>query len=315
MKCAWINNYLVIETDGFTRPCCLEIGGQAQISPIASGIVKSFNNNKLKRLELDLEKGFSNKTDPFCKRCKILEENNEPSLRTTSKFITETRELKVLQFKLSNKCQLACAHCDPSLSSTWANLLNITPKVHHALELTDEFIAELKEIMPTLDELKFTGGEPFLDDTHWQMLEYLTDVDTSNCKLSYITNGLIDPKPHVWEGWKEIEIHVSVDGHKDTYEWFRRNAKWDLLVDKVDKLSKYGDIIIAYSMTPFTVDNLPEAKEFWQYPIHETPIVYPKYTSLTDFPDNKNLCITFAKEWDQRWNTVGWSQKLYNWVV
>ena len=57
MKCAWINNYLVIETDGFTRPCCLEIGGQAQISPIASGIVKSFNNNKLKRLELDLEKG------------------------------------------------------------------------------------------------------------------------------------------------------------------------------------------------------------------------------------------------------------------
>ncbi len=314
MECAWINNYLVVETDGFTRPCCLETSPEARVSPISSGIVKSFNHRKLKKLKFDLEQGYSEKTDPFCRRCRFLEDKNQPSMRTDQPFITKERELKVLQFKLSNKCQLACAHCNPSLSSTWANLLGVSPKVHHALELTDEFVDELKQVVPTLDELKFTGGEPFLDHNHWKMLEHLQDVDTSNCKLSYITNGLIKPKKELWEGWKEIDIDVSVDGHKDTYEWFRRNANWQQLVDNVKELAKYGNVRIAYSMTPFTVDSLQDAKDFWPYQINETPIVYPTHANLNKFPDNIDICREFAKDWDQRWNTPGWANKLYNWV-
>ncbi len=146
MKCAWINNYLVVETDGYTRPCCLETDSNAQISPIKSGIVKSFNSKKLLRLEHDLKNGYSEKTYTYCRRCRFLEEKNQPSMWTEQPFITEQRELKVLQFKLSNKCQLACAHCNPSLSSTWANLLGVSPKVQHALELTDEFVEELKHV-------------------------------------------------------------------------------------------------------------------------------------------------------------------------
>ena len=314
MKCAWINNYLVVETDGYTRPCCLETDSNARISPIKSGIKKSFNNKKLLRLEQYLKEGYSSKTDPYCRRCRFLEEKEQPSMRTEQPFITEHRELKVLQFKLSNKCQLACAHCNPSLTSTWANLLGVSPKVHHALELTDKIVEELKEIVPTLDELKFTGGEPFLDNTHWEMLEHLKEVDTSNCKLSYITNGLISPKLDLWKGWKEIDIHVSVDGHKETYEWFRRNAKWDLLVDNVKLLSNYANITIAYSMTPFTVDSLEDAKQFWNYPINETPIVYPLHANLNKFPENIDICREFAKDWDSKWQTEGWSQNLFKWI-
>lgn len=314
MKCAWINNHLVVETDGVTRPCCLETDKRAQISEISTGILKSFNHKRLLRLEQNLANGYSDKTDPYCRRCRFLEDKGQPSMRTEQPFITEERKLKVLQFKLSNKCQLACAHCDPSLSSTWANLLGVSPKVQHALELTEEFVEELKTIVPTLDELKFTGGEPFLDSTHWEMLEHLKDIDKSNCKLSYITNGLIKPKSELWKGWKEIEFHVSVDGHKDTYEWFRRNGKWDLLVESVNNLSKYGNITIAYSMTPFTVDSLQDAKEFWEYPINETPIVYPTHANLNMFPDNIDACKEFAKDWDKKWQTEGWSENLYAWL-
>ena len=94
MKCAWINNYLVVETDGYTRPCCLEIDSNAQISPIKSGIVKSFNSKKLLRLEHDLKNGYSEKTDPYCRRCRFLEEKNQPSMRTEQPLLQSIENLK-----------------------------------------------------------------------------------------------------------------------------------------------------------------------------------------------------------------------------
>ena len=74
MKCAWINNHLVVETDGVTRPCCLETDKRAQISEISTGILKSFNHKRLLRLEQNLANGYSDKTDPYCRRCRFLSE-------------------------------------------------------------------------------------------------------------------------------------------------------------------------------------------------------------------------------------------------
>ena len=67
-------------------------------------------------------------------------------------------------------------------------------------------------------------------------------------------------------------------------------------------------------MTPFTVDSLQDAKEFWEYPINETPIVYPTHANLNMFPDNIDACREFAKDWDKKWNTENWAQQLYSWV-
>lgn len=334
-RCAWVENMLSIEPDGYSRPCCGETSISSRIDKIENGILNSFNHKTLLDLRHNLENGFNDKTRPFCNRCENLEIRGQSSLRTNTYFLSEKRELKLLQFKLSNKCQLACFHCGPSHSSTYAKKFNITPRIKKAFEINDVFLKELVEILPNLSKIKFTGGEPFLDPDHWKILDYLKDIDRSHCELEYITNGISPFQPRLWEGWKSVKCCVSVDGYEETYEWFRRGSSWGKVVSGVEKLRNYTDVTISYSLTPFTVNDYIKAKAFWNYKIVALPIVTPNYSSLINFPksiiekikgyeqipfdsysDNYDLDIyvTWANKWDHVWNTPGWAERLFFWV-
>lgn len=324
-----------IETDGWTRPCCLETSSLAKISPIENGIIAAFNHEKLLQLKDNLSLGFSEKTRNYCRRCEDLENRNESSLRTQTAALSHLRELKLLQFKMSNRCQLACAHCGPDKSSGWAKLLNIRPHVTDAFDLTDKFLNELVEILPQLEIIKFTGGEPFLDPNHWKILEHLKDQNKSHCELHYITNGISPFRSELWQGWKKIKCSVSIDGYKDSYEWFRRGSSWSAILQGVDKLSKVSQVDINYAITPYTIQDYLKAKEFWQHPFYGFAVVYPEHTSMFKFPrelvtqlDNwqnipyVNLATgssieiykTWAKNWDIKWRTQGMAEKLFWWM-
>ena len=320
-----------VETDGWTRPCCLETDNAARISNISDGIRVAFNHPKLMQLREDLKDGFSDKTRYACNRCANLESRGQDSMRTSTQFVSSTRELKVLQFKMSNKCQLACAHCGPDRSSTWRKLLDIQPRVLDAFEVTGTFLEELVEVLPNLEVLKFTGGEPFLDPNHWKILEHLKTVNRKHCKLQYITNGLVKPRYDLWDGWGSIECSVSADGFEETFEWFRRGASWPELVRSVTELENYSDITINYAITPYTIQTWDAANEFWKYKIDNYLVVYPRSNSLFEFPKqllketdpfyssaadvgNINFYQQWATSWDNRWNTLGWSNQLFNWM-
>jgi organic radical activating enzyme len=335
--CAWPNNYLVVESDGFTRSCCLETDKGAQIAPIKNGIINAFNDKKIILLQKDLsETGFSDKTRYACSRCEQVENHNETSLRQNSRKITPDRQLKVIQFKLSNKCQLACAHCGPNLSSTWAKVLKISPHVTNSFEITEDFLSELVSLLPGLDVIKFTGGEPFLDPNHWKILQHIAKYDRKHIKLEYITNGLIKPRYELWDGWKNVSCMVSVDGYEDTYEWFRRGAKWDELTTAVDELSRHSQLSIVTCITPWTIQSYNDTLNFWKYPITFQPVVFPKRTSFEMFPKKLALELannssapylelatekgdmgfyrSWAEESDKTWNTVGACKKIYPWL-
>jgi radical SAM protein with 4Fe4S-binding SPASM domain len=334
MKCAWLENYLVVETDGWTRPCCAEPSKKARISHISNGIHSSWNNPKLLQLKNDLSNGYSDQTRSFCKRCEILELASQPSMRTNTKFITQDRKLKTIQFKMSNKCQLTCAHCGPELSTGWKKFLNITPIASDSFKLTEEFLIELGELLPQLTCLKFTGGEPFLDPNHWKILEYLKQFDRKHCTLNYITNGISPFKSDLWEGWKSVDCTVSVDGFEESYEWFRRGSTWTELINGVNNLKKISDVRINFAMTPYTVQDYYTAKNYWGS-IDTYLVVHPIHASLFKFPqqiieqleDYQNIphvnaargndldfYKNWAKMWDTKWNTIGWSNKLFWWM-
>ena len=333
-KCAWVENMLSIEPDGYSRPCCLETSNEARIDKIEKGILNSFNHPKLISLRENLETGFNSKTKPYCSRCESLETRGQQSMRMTTKFLSDRRELKMLQFKLSNRCQLACFHCSHFQSSTWAKKLNIKPHVKKALDITEDFLKELSDLLPNLTMIKFTGGEPFLDPDHWKILEYLRNFDRSHCDIYYITNGISPFRSELWEGWKSVTCSVSVDGFKDSYEWFRRGAKWDDIIEGVEKLKKHSEVEINFSITPFTIQDYNRSLNFWG-DLKPIPIVMPKHSSLKNFPryiiekiedyekipfynssvgDDLPEYIEWAKRWDTWWGTPGWAEKLYWWV-
>lgn len=334
MKCAWLENYLVVETDGWTRPCCAETSLDARISHISNGIQSAWQDKKLLQLRNELTSGFSENTRAFCKRCEILESVNQPSMRTSTKFITEDRTLKTIQFKMSNRCQLTCAHCGPELSTGWKKFLNVTPIASDSFKLTDSFLTELGELLPQITCLKFTGGEPFLDPNHWKILEYLKQFDRNHCTLQYITNGISPFRSELWKGWNSIKCSVSVDGHEETYEWFRRGSNWKDLIEGVRNLTEVSDVSINFAMTPYTIQDYHTAKNFWGN-IDTYLVVHPIHASLFKFPqlmieqlenyqniphataavgNDLNFYKNWATTWDKKWNTVGWSDKLFWWM-
>lgn len=334
-SCSWVDNMISVETDGYTRPCCGETGFSARISHINNGIMAAFNHDKLLRLKQNLDsEGFSAKTDHACYRCRQLEDKQQPSLRTLTNRLSEKRELKAIQFKMSNKCQLTCAHCGPDRSSGWRKYLNISPHVINSFTITEEFLSELVEILPNLDHIKFTGGEPFLDPAHYDILEFLSNYNRSHCKLVYITNGLVKPRVDLWKGWKEVECSVSIEGHEQTYEWFRRGATWEEINDSMNFLKLHSNLSISYAVTPWTIEDFENCKYYWNLPISPFAVIYPDRASLKKFPahiSNKyflnlpfynlassqgNLKIfkDYAEEWDTKWNTPGLAKDLYPWL-
>jgi hypothetical protein len=334
VKCAWIENMMSIETDGWTRPCCAEPSKQARIAHINNGIIAAWNDPNLIELRENLYTGYSEKTRPFCNRCEILESANQPSMRTSTKFITEDRTLKTIQFKMSNKCQLTCAHCGPELSTGWKKFLNITPIASDSFKLTDAFLTELGELLPQITCLKFTGGEPFLDPNHWKILEYLKQFDRSHCTLQYITNGISPFRSELWRGWGSINCSVSVDGFEESYEWFRRGAKWSELINGIANLKKVSNVSVNFALTPYTIQDYHVSKNFWG-DIDTYLIVHPRHASLLNFPaesikqldnyqsiphsdaasgNDLNFYKNWAEDWDVKWNTVGWSKNLFWWM-
>jgi organic radical activating enzyme len=338
MKCIWIENRISIETDGYTRPCCLETDNLARIDKIDNGILHSFNHSKLLSLRENLKDGYGPLTKRYCHRCEDLETKGQPSLRTISGNAEGPRKLKYIQFKLSNQCQLACVHCASGRSSTWAKLNGESPHVKKAFQITDAFIDELKMLLPDIETLKFSGGEPFLQPEHWKLLEVLKSENRSHCKLEYITNGISPIRPDLWEGWKSIDCSISADGFEDTYEWFRRGSSWSELLSNIKIIEQYSNVSINFAVTPYTVSDYLQSKEFWsdKYHFSEFPVVYPAYCSMLKFPTEYiqqldryteipftsgcsptgdiNIFRNWANKIDTMWNTVGKAKQLFWWM-
>lgn len=334
--CIYPNNILVIGNDGNTISCPLETAN-SKIASINNGIINAWNDTGYDTFRYNLDSLLSDKTK-ICWQCNKLEQNSAISLRTENPAITDAPELKGIQFKLSNRCQLVCAHCGPLLSSSWAKFIGKTDTIQQ-FDLDDSIIDELAEILPTLDLIRFTGGEPWMDPIHWKILRKLKDVDKGKCELHYITNGLSTIRPELWESWKTVKIMLSVDGYGEAYEWFRRKASWKDLITAYETLQKIKnvEIVINYSLTPWTINYLDAATKFFDTKIMTVPIMSPYHCSLasiskedaaiiglTDYPKYSNIIgsnpmpltklKTWANSWDTRWETPGWAEKIHPWL-
>ncbi len=337
MRCGWADNILVVETDGYTRPCCGEPSADSRISKLYGDtpLLSAWYSPKLQYLRQQLENGYSKLTDPWCKRCRILEESGNKSLRTGQKILGMPGELKALQFKLSNTCQLACGHCGESLSSQHHKYTHGGNGIIRATDNIQAVINDTIKLLPQLEWIKFTGGEPWHDRDHWRILDEMKHLDRSHCELRYITNALSKVKEHLWQGWKNVSIDISVDGLFEKYEWFRQNSKWDVFYKKYNYYVQQGyDVSVNYSITPWTIEDYAQAKELFPN-IKSNIVTYPKHSSVSMLPKNLldlpndtpglslmdgnsetlNTISSWAQGWDLRWNNIGRSKELYPWLA
>jgi molybdenum cofactor biosynthesis enzyme MoaA len=172
---------------------------------------------------------------------------------------------RVMEFCLENTCNLACTMCNSVLSSTIRKNQNLPPLKKN---YSDDFINEIDNYIPHLQEAIFSGGEPFLIPTYFKIWDKMLALNP-NIKISVVTNGttLNERIKDLMERGR-FNINISIDSvHKETYEAVRVNAKFENVMQNFEWFSNYGkrkNLPVNIPVCPLTVNwqGIPDVVRF-----------------------------------------------------
>ena len=146
---------------------------------------------------------------------------------------------RYIDLRLGNMCNLKCRMCNPYSSDQWVKeweeIHGAFPEDEHNW-LTNMNWPEysgtdkhLKEMMSSVEEIYFTGGEPTIIKRHDQLLDYCIEHDLAkNIRLKYNTNLTNVPVRLIekWEHFKHLRLNCSIDGIGALNDYIRYPSKW-----------------------------------------------------------------------------------------
>ncbi len=144
----------------------------------------------------------------------------------------------VMEFELSNTCNLECVMCNGDYSSLIRkNRENRDP----LLEPYDTaFVDQLEEFIPYLEEVKFYGGEPFLIDIYYDIWERIIAIKP-DIRVQIQTNGtVLHKRTRTILEKGNFYINVSLDSvSKGNCERIRVNSKFEHIMDNIAFFRQY----------------------------------------------------------------------------
>lgn len=146
---------------------------------------------------------------------------------------------KLMEFEISNICNLECSMCTGFFSSSIRHNREKLPPLKSPYD--DAFVRQLEAFIPHLREARFLGGEPFLVRSYYQIWEMITRLNPE-IRVSITTNATIlnDRVKRVLEGVRS-DIIVSIDSlDRENYERIRTNADYDEVMRNVDYFLNYA---------------------------------------------------------------------------
>jgi len=249
--------WISIETSpiGTARPCCLAkdeivdtMGVKYNLN--THTLEEIYHSKYMQLLRQDFLAGNKPKT---CQRCWDEEAAGRVSKRMNSRIRlkeyydsvdwnnTNPDQLWFIDLKLGNICNLKCRICGSWSSSKWAkeeiDYVGGNRKEHLAYKFLQDgawprestvFWDNLRALLPNIKYFEFTGGEPFLIQQHFDLLEYAVKHDyAKNIEIHYNTNGTVFPEQHhLWNHFKHVEVAFSIDNTEARFEYERYGAVW-----------------------------------------------------------------------------------------
>ena len=249
---------------GTVRPCCLaddEIQDNAgnKFKLLTSTFSDIQSSNHMQRLRQEFLEGQQPQT---CRRCWAVEDAGGTSKRmhtlnrlkhmgVSPEWTEDAKPLMFLDLKLGNICNLKCRICGSWSSSQFATeelkfVDGDKKQSFHYQMLRDgawprensQFWTELNNSLADIRYLEFTGGEPFLIQEHFDLLQTLVDQGVSNqIEIHYNTNGTQYPAhaESIWQHFKHVEIAFSIDDVGARFEYQRTNAVWAEVCDNIEQ--------------------------------------------------------------------------------
>jgi len=157
--------------------------------------------------------------------------------------------LENLGIALGNICNLRCRICGTWASSQWASdeirRLGKTVAIWEK-DMLDKgawpqkatgFWQDLKQHCANIRTISLYGGEPFINIEHLDILgEVLNDTQRKDISIEYSTNGTVFPEKHldIIRKFRQVNIRISIDDVGARFEYQRKNAHWDKVVQNVN---------------------------------------------------------------------------------
>ncbi len=315
----WIHQ--LVSERGRIFPCAFSMeSGEALRSESgayysAAEAEEAWNSLAMRDLRKSLLRGEAPKN---CSRCFRLEELGVPSLREVSNrhfghlaeaLLSETaedgsapRSLLAMDLRFGNFCNLRCRMCSPESS------VKITEEFRAIYpNLSNDYFAELANLdwfrseparkvllknAPTLRELHFAGGEPFLIPEVAAFLEELVETgEGKHITLTFNTNLTLLPEKilNLWPQFERVKVFVSLDGVGTVNDYIRFPSKFaaidknlhfldDNFTDLACSLVCFNSTIQMYNI--LSVEELVEYttksfKNFLPFPIL-SPLFWPE---------------------------------------
>ena len=145
---------------------------------------------------------------------------------------------RVMEFEISNKCNLECIMCNGNTSSSIRQNRDKMPAL--PMPYDDAFVEQLKEFIPHLREAKFFGGEPFLVHSYFQIWDVMLALKP-DINIFVITNGtVLTDKVKELLAKGNFELAVSIDSiRRERYEYIRKNAHFETVMENLDYFNAY----------------------------------------------------------------------------
>ena len=251
---------------GTVRPCCLaedEITDTASVKfNLATANLQDVQQSQyMNQLRQDFLDG---KRPATCRKCWAEEDSGRTSKRMhtldrlkhmldDSSWTTAAKPLMFLDLKLGNICNLKCRICGSWSSSTFATEeLSQMPdpafrksSFHYQMlrqgawpRENTHFWSEIDRVVDQIRYIEFTGGEPFMIQEHFDMLQGMVDRGIAHqVEIHYNTNGTQYPEQaeEIWQYFRHVEVAFSIDDVGARFEYQRSNAVWSQVCENIKR--------------------------------------------------------------------------------
>jgi len=192
-------------------------------------------------------------------------------------------DLRFVELRLGNVCNVRCRTCNPASSSKWledykdiVQQADFVNKGYLGLDFPgdfkwaedDKFYDDLYDSAPNLEVLYINGGEPTLIKQHWSYLQKLVDSGRSkNIILWYNINCTMLPPIalELWPEFKEARICLSIDDLEDRNAFIRTGTNWYSVCATIDKLLLHKTNLVLRITQTVSAYNYATLPEFFEW--------------------------------------------------
>lgn len=330
----WVHQY--IGPPGDVKPCCVFAQDEQLGSLKDNTLSEVWNNDATKKLRVAMLNGEKPTGCDICWRRESLvhkthrvdanenlfkEDVYELINQTQEDGFLPTHQLRYIDARWNNLCNLRCRTCGPRFSTSWiddhAKLYDRTMDQVKAAgdgfqfsgKNEDQLFNEILPHIPYLKQIYFAGGEPLMQIEHYKVLEELirighTGTDQRPLVINYNTNFTqLKLGKHsaleYWKHFKNLKVNASLDGSHARAEYWRKGTTWETVVNNRRRMKEEcpnTEFKISFTLSWPNSYNLLAFHKEW---VH-LGLITPNDLSLNILEVPTYLCIKNIPTWKKK---------------